>query len=186
RSNRWSGRRARCWFLSVHSHSARPPLLSFGDYEAVGVSSQFVTWAPFFLPGNRERLAGVQGGGNEPPGRRTTRRNLRHGGLPDLPLVRDAVGLHSTIRAAALIWANHRCRPMNLYTPRRPFVRSSSPESATDPGGSGKLRADAWGPLLGRGPALSLSASAVFFFPGPGAADYGTAAGAAVGSRQAF
>jgi hypothetical protein len=35
----------------------------------------------FFFAANRERLAGVQGGGDEPPGRRRTRRNLRHGAL---------------------------------------------------------------------------------------------------------
>jgi hypothetical protein len=56
-------------------------------------------------------LAGVQGGGNEPPGRRTTRRNLRHGRLLGQRLHRDALGMHSTIRAAALIWASRRAGP---------------------------------------------------------------------------
>ena len=73
---------------------------------------------------------------------------------------------------------------MNLYTPRRPFVRTSSPESVTDPGESGKLRADASGPLRGRGLALPAKASAVFFFVAQGDTGYGTAATAGVGSRQ--
>jgi hypothetical protein len=75
---------------------------------------------------------------------------------------------------------------MNLYTPRRPFVRASSPESVTDPGESGKLRADTSGPLRGRGPALPARPAPPFFFQDPSPADYGTAAGAGVESRQGF
>src|SRR5262245_24828543 len=66
-----------------------------------GCQACLLHFSPFFLPRNRERLAGVQGGGNEPPGRRTTRRNLRHGCLTGYPPRTDALGMHSTIRAAA-------------------------------------------------------------------------------------
>jgi len=59
------------------------------------------------LLGNRERLAGGLGGAAmSPPGRRTTRRNLRHGCLPGHLFNSDALGMHSTMRAAAPCWTN--------------------------------------------------------------------------------
>jgi hypothetical protein len=88
-----------------------------------GVSISFVYIFPPILCGNRERLAGVQGGGNEPPGRRTMRRNPRQGCLHDLTVPGYALGLHSTIRAAARGGSPERV-PAQVSKYATPLIRS--------------------------------------------------------------
>jgi hypothetical protein len=95
----------------------------------------------------QREASGGPGGGNEPPGRRTMRRNVGHGCPAPTPADACRLGLHSTMRAAALLpgalalslskrqagaWVRWR-RPSYLHTPRRPFVTDSLPVQSPVP-----------------------------------------------------
>src|SRR5262249_16074225 len=59
---RCSRPRPRLLFLGVHCHSARPPLLSLIDYEAVGLSSRLdYLFSPFLLRQQRHLSLSVKG-----------------------------------------------------------------------------------------------------------------------------
>jgi hypothetical protein len=87
-------------YLVLGRPSPREPAAELGDYEAVGESSLFATFLPPNLPAEQRRwLAGGPGGGQERPG-------SPHGwgeicGMDASPTADNALGMHSTIRAAA-------------------------------------------------------------------------------------
>src|SRR5262249_5774233 len=116
-----------------------------------------------FFPANRERLVGVQGGGNEPPGRRRTRRNLPQDARPltaatnhprPLPppfgrrglVLLCPIGPPGTLSGCTRLFGLRLApaRPSSLPsfsgTPRRPFVRASSIGTSVSTAGSPRVR----------------------------------------------
>jgi hypothetical protein len=96
-------RRPRCWLGGV---SCRSPWLSWVDYEAVGrssvVSRFFQLMAHVFCSRQQRRwLRGVQGAGNESPGRRHDAGEILARKPASRVVLLNALGLRSTIRVSA-------------------------------------------------------------------------------------
>jgi hypothetical protein len=107
-----------------------------------GSQASLLHFCPSDLPGNRERLAGGQGGGNEPPGRRTEAAKSWYG----RPVVPTPPG------CTRLCGLSARCRDIRRAVPairiRRVALSFGHPSvTSTWHLESTKLRADATGPL---------------------------------------
>src|SRR5947209_8240193 len=90
-----------------------------------GRQAEFLTFFALFFPATGKMASGGPGGGHEPPVAARRGEFCGTEAWTEPPPHLDALGMHSTIRAAALF--GRVCRPSYLDTPRRSFVRTSSP-----------------------------------------------------------